>query len=143
MSKRTKPGRRGAILVMALVTLLVVGLIAGLIVQRFLNTQRQMRREAQQLQAEWLAESAVTRGWLLLQANADYTGEEWQAAGGVATIRVEQPAAPPRNALPSDDGASTVQITVQARYPDHASERALIERTYLLPLAPAGPAANP
>ena len=138
MSRCTKPGRRGAILVMALVTLLVVGLIAGLVLQRFLSTHRQMRREAQQLQAEWLAESAVTRGWLLRQANADYTGEEWQAAGGVATIRVEQAVAPPPG-----DGASTVQITVQARYPDHASERALVERTYHLPLAPVGEAANP
>lgn len=146
--------RRGAVLAMALVTLLVVGLIAGLMVERYLATHRQGLREVQQLQAEWLAEAAVARGLAMRQADGEYSGETWRvdlldepengegpargASGpkfaGVAIIRVE-PA--------EEDG--TIIIVAQARYPDHESQRALVERTYTLPLtsAPLPSAAEP
>jgi len=125
--------RRGAILAMALVTLLVVGMIAGLMVQRYLAAHRQASREVQQLQAEWLAEAAVARGLALRQADEEYADEMWRVElpePGGATIRIE----------PAKQ-AGRIKIVVEARYPDHESQRALVERTYTLPLTTAPPAA--
>jgi hypothetical protein len=125
--------RRGAILAVALVTLLVVGLLAGLVLQRSLSAHRQLRLHGLQLQAEALAEAAVARGIAMRRADAEYTGETWQVSQenlpekGAATIRVEAAA----------DKPGHIQITVEARYPDDSLQRARVERTYLLPLAPA------
>ena len=129
--------RRGAVLAMALVTLLVVGLIAGLMVQRYLAAHRQASRDAQQLQAEWLAEAAVARGLAMRQADGEYSGETWQVnlvEPGIATIRVE-----------SAEQSGNVKIVVEARYPDHELQRTLVERTYTLPLpsAPSPAGAEP
>src|SRR5687767_12948360 len=91
-----KTYRRGAILAVALVTLLVVTLLAGAILRSYLQAYRQLAREQQQLQARWLADCAVGRAVARLRHDSAYTGETWQAdvSGGsepvlgVATIRV-------------------------------------------------------
>jgi len=116
--------RRGAILAMALVTLMIVGLLGGLVMQRFLAAHRQSRRELDQLQAEWLAEAAVARGLALREADAEYTGETWRDAVGIVTIGLDEPA--------GQDG--TVKIIVQAYSPDKEKQRSYVQRTYLLPL---------
>lgn len=131
----TRPGRplrRGAVLAMALVTLLVLSLISGLVLQRFLAAHRQARRDADQLQAEWLAEAAVGRAIRLRQANADYGGETWQvevqsspAQSGVAEIKVE----------PSASQPDKLQITAETRYPAEGQRRTFVKRTYPLPPA--------
>jgi hypothetical protein len=118
--------------------LLVVGLLAGLVLQRSLAVHRQLRLHGLKLQAEALAEAAVARAIVMRRADPEYTGEMWQvsqeqnlAEKGAATIRVEAAA----------DKPGHVQITAEARYPDNSLRRARVERTYLLPLAPSAEAA--
>jgi Tfp pilus assembly protein PilX len=133
--------RRGAGVVVALVTLLVVMLITATLVQSLIAAHRQARINQHELQAEWLAEAAVSRATAQLAARSDYTGEKWQATVsesggsediGVAEIRVEQPALQ----------SSRVRVTVAAHYPDHAWRRVTVSRTYLVPIFPNRSAAG-
>ena len=119
--------RRAAALVIALVTLMVVMLIAGTVARSLVGSHRQSRRAGDEVQAQWLAEAALARGLVKLRSQADYSGETWRpevtpANVGVAEIRVERPADQP------------ARIVVQARYPDDPWQRASVHRE--VPLAP-------
>ena len=112
--------RRGAGLIVALTTLLVVMLMTGTIVQSLVAEIRQTRRNAAELQAHWLADAALARAAAQLQASSSYSGETWQPAItadesdiGVAEIHVERP---------SDD-RTRVKLIVEARFPDHPTRR--------------------
>lgn len=126
-----KTRRKGAILAVALATLLVVTLLAGAILRSYLQAHRQLRRQQDQLQAQWLADGALARAATRLRQDAAYTGETWQAevSGGsepvlgVVTIRVK----------PQADQPQAVQIEVEARYPDHEWQRSTARRTLSLP----------
>ena len=127
--KRT--ARRGAILVVALVTLLVVTLLAGVVVRSYLQGHRQLRRQQDALQAQWLAESALARAAAQLGANPDYTGETWQVelaaadnqpAAGSAEIKLE----------PVPEQPQMLRINVSASFPGDVLHRALVERSLLV-----------
>lgn len=128
--KRT--ARRGAILLVALVTLLVVTLLAGVVVRSYLHGHRQLRQQQDALQAQWLAESALARAAAQLRANADYVGETWQVelaaadnqpAAGSAEIKLE----------PVPDQPRMLRINVSASFPRDELHRALVERTLFVP----------
>jgi Tfp pilus assembly protein PilX len=128
---RTKQ-RRGAILAMALVTLLVVTLLAGVVFRAYLQNHRQLRREQDRAQAQWLADSAVARALAQRKLNASYTGETWQvelprASGeptaGVATIKIEPP----------DDQPPALQIKVEAQFPPDDPQGIRAERLLTIP----------
>jgi hypothetical protein len=116
--------RRGAVLALALVTLLVVMLIAGAAVRALTAAHRQGRVTHEELQAQWLAESAVARALVQLRSQPDYRGEAWRVqcadVFGVADIQVQT----------SDSGPQ--QIVVQAHYPDHPWRRVAVRRTHAL-----------
>ena len=73
-----KSNRRGTILVVALTTLLVVTLVAGAVLRGYLQSYRQLRREQDRLQAQWLADSALARAAIRLGADPKYAGETWK-----------------------------------------------------------------
>src|SRR5436305_1014602 len=72
------PIRRGAAMVMAIVTLMVVSLVAATLVHSLVTAHRQMRRQQDELQAQWLADAAVARATAQLALRSNYTGETWQ-----------------------------------------------------------------
>ena len=124
--------RRGGALVIALVTLMVVMLISGTVARSLVASHRQTRRDAGEVQAQWLAEAALARGLARMQSQADYSGETWRAqvtseSVGVAEIRLDRPADhPPR-------------IVVLARYPDDPLLRAVVRREAVLPQKETAP----
>jgi hypothetical protein len=132
------PLRRGGVLVVALVTLLVVTLITGTVVRSILASHRQSRLNHYELQAQWLAESAVFRAAAQIKLKSDYTGETWQppipsAEGvnttGIAEIRVEN----------SESQSGRVRVVVTSRYPADELRQVSVSREYMLnqpPLAP-------
>jgi type II secretory pathway component PulK len=133
--------RRGAALAVALVTLLAVMLIASTVVRSLLVAHRQARLQQNELQAEWLAEAAVSRAKAQLVANSQYSGENWIAstdttaagqATGKAEIQVQRIDSPPNRVL----------ITVAAYFPDHPTRRARARREYTLTIAPPVPATD-
>ena len=128
MSRRT--GRRGAALLVALFTLMVVMLLSGAVLQSLLAASRQSRRTEIELQAQWLAAAANSRAIARLTAQPDYTGESWRVAivqsgavqaTGVAEIRVE------------NDASNRQRIIVVSHYPDDPSRQIRVRRDYTLP----------
>lgn len=121
--------RQGAALAVALCTMLIVMLIAGVVVRSLVVANRQSRRQQQDLQAQWLAEAALMRAKAQLLRQPNYTGEQWTPAvgaaneGGVAEIQVK----------PDDAGADRLQINVLASYPNHEWRRATIQRQQVIP----------
>jgi Tfp pilus assembly protein PilX len=125
------PSRRGGALVVAMVTLLVVTLIAGSVVRSLVASHRQARQHEGELQAQWLADAALVRAAAQLSRDADYERETWRPAmsdasapeeGGVAIIRVEQVDAQPGQR----------RLIVEARYPDHEWRRVSVRRELLI-----------
>ena len=123
-----KSNRRGTILVIALTTLLVVTLVAGAVLRGYLQSYRQLRREQDQLQAQWLADSALARAAIKLGADSKYAGETWKvelpAASGDTTtgsvvITIE----------PLADQPSGSRIAASARFPEDERLRTIAERT--------------
>src|SRR5262245_5693484 len=123
--------RRGAGLVIALVTLLVITSTMAAIIHSLLVDLRQTRQVANELQAQWLADSAVSRTAAQLRTNPDYAGETWKPlvgladddrSAGVAEIRIERAKEP----------GSESRVIVDARYPDHPSRRVVAKRTFLI-----------
>jgi type II secretory pathway pseudopilin PulG len=128
--------RRAAAMAMALVVLLVVGMVSGLTLQAILRSHRQVREEADRVQAELLAESALSRAAAMLAGNPSWGGETWKvsltdpadlATSGVATIRVEK-----------GPDASRLRIFINAIYPDDLVHRAQAEREVAYSLVKQG-----
>ena len=125
-SRFRPPSRRAVAMAISLIVLLVVGLTAGLALQGILRSHRQIRDEEQRVQAELLADAALSRAIATLHENPDWKGEVWAAtvgsepeAPGEAIIRVE-PAADP----------AAVQISVEAIYPVDPVQRAKATRQF-------------
>src|SRR5262245_5771923 len=125
IANRKHNRRRGAGLIVALVTLLVITLMTGTIVRLLLVHVRQTRLTAADLQAAWLADAAVERAIVKFRENPSYEREDWRAAAGsmddaehvgMAEIRITK------------TEAGGARITVEARYPDDPTRRALERR---------------
>jgi type II secretory pathway component PulK len=131
---KAKHLRRGTALAVALCTLLIVMLVAGAVVRMLLSSERQSRRNQEELQAQWLGDAALMRAAAQLHVQSDYTGGTWRPPGrpgpadrrGIAEIRVEQDAS--RRDLR--------RIIVVAHYPDHEFQRATAERERTLAIQP-------
>ena len=140
--------RRAAAMMMALVVLLVVGMVAGLALQAILQSHRQTRDEAERVQAELLADAALSRAVLTLEKDPNWKGENWtvnlasppaekadsQAAAtdpnftGVVETRVEKSAA----------RADALRIFVTAIYPSDPVHRAQAIREITHSVSPRG-----
>jgi type II secretory pathway pseudopilin PulG len=138
--------RRAAAMMMALVVLLVVGMVAGLALQSILQSHRQTRDEAQRVQAELLADAALTRAVLALTKDPNWKGENWtvnlasppadqasaKAAGlkltGVVETKVEKSAA----------ATDALHIRVTAIYPSDPVHRAQAIREITHTVSPRG-----
>jgi type II secretory pathway pseudopilin PulG len=118
-------------MVMAMVALVVVTMLAASLSTTMLALHRQSRVLEQQMQAEWLADSAVQRTAAQLARDPNFAGETWTAtpqvkAGeseadtphGVVVIRVER----------IDDAPGERRVTIAARYPDDPLRRVLATR---------------
>ena len=70
--------RRGAVLAIIIVALLVMLIIGTALVRMGWIQRRQMTVEERHTEAEWLAESGIERAWVQLQASDDYMGETWK-----------------------------------------------------------------
>lgn len=127
---RRHPGlrasRRGAIIVIAMISLLLVSAIAVSLVRLALTQQRQVRREQIRLQAEWLAESGLERGAAKLRRDRDYQGEQWQIPAehldgrhaALVQIAVQ----------PDEQTGGTTTLNVVATYPEETEHRAQVTR---------------
>jgi hypothetical protein len=123
--------RRGALLAAALVCLLIVMLLTGSVARSMAMRQRASQWDERQSQCFWLTESALARGIARLHADENYAGESWRvtlgptgaAVTGVADIRVE----------PVPGESSHRRIVVEARWPDHPTDRVVRNKEFIFP----------
>jgi type II secretory pathway component PulK len=117
----SRTGRNGATLVAVLVCLIVITALGAALLRTIVRRHRQMRQQQTQLQAIWLAQSALDRAVVQLHASPDYTGETWRVAAeqiggdktGAATIRIE-----------AVEGQSAQRrVLIEAIYPDDPQYR--------------------
>src|SRR5262245_25525600 len=114
-----------------MVTLLVITSTMAAIIHSLLVDLRQTRQAANELQAQWLADSAVSRAAAQLRANPEYAGETWKPLmgvsdndknAGVAEIRIER----------ANEAGKEPRVIVDARYPDHPLRRVVTRRTHVI-----------
>jgi Tfp pilus assembly protein PilV len=84
MAARTSR-RRGAALIAALICVLLVSMMSAVLVKTALVQRDQLEQDAWQLQADWLAQSALERTIARLKTDAEYTGETWMPATAQGT----------------------------------------------------------
>lgn len=133
-SVRRADRRRGAVLVMVLVCMMVALAILVSLVKLAAAGRRMVDEQSWQVQAVWLAESGLERAAWRLATDADYTGETWTlsadqlaaADAAVVTIQVETIREQPNGRL----------VRVQADYPDHPQHRARESKQAVVRLAP-------
>ncbi len=134
-----KPNR-GAALIMVLVGMALATTIF-LSVLRLIAVQRQsVELHFRQIQAGWLAESAVQRATARLSAETKYRGETWNISpqdlggrdGAAITIRVEDVAGRPDRR----------KVHVEADYPDDPFQRARQTREAIVPIPSSRPSPN-
>lgn len=129
------PSRQGAALLVTIACLVVIASLAVSLARSLVVGHRQSRLRCDQMQAFWLAESAVQRGVVRLAATPAYTGEDWQVevrmGGGPvqarAAIRIEAVAGDPRRR----------RIVVEARCPADGDASVLETRELVVAPAPA------
>ncbi len=137
---RKLPRRKGSVLVIVLISLLVATMLGASLIRTVLIRHRQMHVLACQQQALWLAEAGVQRAFRELAKTPDYDGETWEvppdALGegneGEVTIDVLKTEDVPEGRLVRvrvqfDTGATTptgFQREVTLRLPRHVSSEA-------------------
>ena len=134
-ARRTEP-RRGAILAAVLVCILVILLVGGALVKSLTLQHRQSRIEQEQLQAMWLAQSALSRAIAEIDLDPNYTGSTWTveldgpegARVGVAEIAVEL----------GDGPATHGRITIAARWPNEPVHRIVHRKQFTIQTPPVG-----
>ncbi len=122
--------RRGAIVLIVMICLLVIAMIGASMAKVALAHRKQIRHEQIHRQARWLAEAGIERAAAKLQDDSGYEGETWSidavelAERGAAdvTIRVE-----PQSELPGRVG-----IFVLAEYPRNVTANARVSKRVLI-----------
>jgi hypothetical protein len=113
--------RRGVVLVVVLVCLMVAAALFVLVVKQAASEHQVIDADYRGLQAAWLAEAGVERAAARLVAQADYAGETWTipaaelAADEGAVVRIEVKTIAGRPEQRS--------VRVEADYPDTPNHR--------------------
>ena len=92
-------GRRGVLVVVVIVAMLVMSLLSLSIARTGIEQFRNVRRQQDRIQSQWLAQAGLERALAALEEDADYTGEVWSISaadlhasqGAEVTIRIESP----------------------------------------------------
>jgi Tfp pilus assembly protein PilX len=114
--------RRGAVLALVLVCLMVAMALLVSIAKLAAGGRRMVQAEAQQVQAAWLAESGLQRAAAQLAADPDYQGETWSLPAEL--LPGTRPAAVKIEVQPVPAQPDQRLVRVQADYPDDPQHRA-------------------
>jgi Tfp pilus assembly protein PilV len=125
-------GKRGVALVVVLIGLAVTTMIFLSILKLMAIERQSVELQVRQMQATWLAESAVERARARLSAQAAYRGETWNLSaqdiggrdGARIAIRVDDVAGRPDRRL----------VHIEADYPEDPNGRARQVREVIVKL---------
>lgn len=120
------PSRRGAVIIVVLLGLLLIGLISGSLFKLAFAQRSQTLREQIRVQCDWLAESGCDRAAAQLAGDASYRGETWEIPAeimgghGAAIVEID---------IGSEPGESVRRLgSVVATYPRDSVDRARVTR---------------
>jgi type II secretory pathway component PulK len=74
--------RRGFTAIIAVGTVVLIGLMAGVLVRQSMMLDRRMKEDERQAQADWLVQAGLERAWARLGADDTYVGETWAIEPG-------------------------------------------------------------
>ncbi|REJ97208.1 MAG: hypothetical protein DWQ34_02700 [Planctomycetota bacterium] len=126
--------------------LLLAGVFAVSMVQHALRQRKQVLRDEWQMQAVWLADSAIDRAASQIRVDDEYAGEVWRPGAGATPasdgdeangvlgrveIRVEYET--------GDDEVRLARVQAMADVPDDPEERARVRREVTLELTSGEP----
>lgn len=134
--------RTGAALIIALICVLLVSMIAMMLVRTALLQLDQLTQEEQWMQADWLAESALSLSAARLRDNPTYAGEIWlpQSSGPSASLgRVVIEVA--ASGEPKTPSSRRIRVVVDV--PDDPVKRVRVTRECRLTLADSSSAGSP
>lgn len=121
-TRRARNGRRrGAVLVIVLVCVAVAALVMVTLARMAAAERKLLESGGEQIQADWLADSALERAAATLAKNPEYRGETWtipaDQIGGLdsAAVKIE--------VQPVSENDARRLVRVQADYPDDPSHR--------------------
>jgi len=126
--------RRGAVLLVAVVSIAVASVIFLSLLRLSVAERSRVDTEAWQVQAAWLAESALERAVARLADDPAYQGETWKLSaedlgtrhGAAVTIQTETVAEQKQRRL----------IRVEADYPDRLQRRARCSKQIVVEVEP-------
>lgn len=128
-------GRDGAIMVVALIALAVTFAMSAAMLRRAALQYREIQRREWAIQAEWLANSGVSRALAKRRADPKYVEESWGPSaddiGGAEAGRVSI------SLKPVEGSAGRFTLDVAADYPDRPHDRARSRRTLVVSLPPS------
>jgi Tfp pilus assembly protein PilX len=133
IDRRYNRQRRGTVLIVALVAMVVIMAMIGAMLQGTLRVRRQLHAERNLRQCELLLQSGMARAHHRFAKEADYREEKWKvatnfapaAAEGEVTIRISRPAE-----------TDPWQINVVAEYPLGNEHSVLRSTTIPIPIEP-------
>ncbi len=120
-SHRKPPRRRGAVLMMTLVAVALASVLLTSLMTNALSERRQVRKQRQAVQADWLVEAGLQRAVAQLASDAGYRGETWRvdakSLGGqhAAVVHIEVSAL--------KQPANARRVVVQADLPEDPPQR--------------------
>jgi type II secretory pathway pseudopilin PulG len=121
----TSPGRRGVALLSAIVCVVIMSAVAASLLRSVLAQVREADRQAFQLQAEALAQSALQRGYQQRTTNPSYLGEVWTPdVAGAPKLKAE---------IEWTSAATGGTLRVVCLVPADAKLPVRLERTAFLP----------
>ncbi len=136
--RRTRNRRRGAVLITVLVSLVLLTIIGGALIQSIVAERKLLDAQTKAAQSRWLAEAGLQRAAARLLAEPQYAGESWSlaaeelAAGEAAVVMIEVAAAP--------DRPGWRRIAVQAEYPRDPQRRVRTSKQIEFKAVPSGDA---
>lgn len=128
-ANKPRRARRGVMLAIVLITLIVVMLIGASLANTLVSHRRHARHREHQQQTLWVVESAAQRAAHRLASDDEYQGETWQVPGellgggrsAVAVIRI--------SAVESDPDQR--RVIVEATYPADSPLRSHYHREFV------------
>jgi len=129
-----KPGRRGAVLLVALVAIAVASVVFASLLRLSVAERRRVETEAWEVQAAWLAESGLERVAARLDADAAYQGETWRLSADQLGAAYEAAVKIRVEAIP--DAPERRRVRVEADYPDHPHQRARHTKEVVMQVEP-------
>lgn len=125
--------RRGAVLLVGLLALLIVSALSAALLKRVMLQRQEIQQAEWKLQADWLAESGLGRGVARRTSDPGYPGETWEIPAamldGFHSGRVTI-------AVTSDEKAKDrMTIEALADYPDDSVHRVRSRKKISVPVS--------